>query len=118
MGLKGNILKTYIKALINRRGDEMVEAAISLPLIILTAMLLVRTFTFYLEILSTGVAAHAEALERADSYGGIGMKVYTETKEVKLLRGGVLLFDAKKEINTKCYMLNEDLMVRAGEVFK
>lgn len=111
-------LKTIIQALKNKRGAEMVEAAISLPLIILTAMLLIRTFTFYLEILNTSLAEHMEALDRWDSYGGTGMQVYKNTKEVKLLKGGVLLFDATKRIKTKAYMLNEDLMVRASEVFK
>ena len=96
----------------------MAEAAISLPLIILTSMLLIRMFTFYLEILNTGLSEHMEALDRWDDYSGMGMQVYKNTREVKLLRGGVLLFDAKKEIRSRSYMLNEDLMVRASEVFK
>lgn len=111
-------LKSLKQALKNRRGAEMAEAAISLPLIILTAMLLIRTFTFYLEILNTSLAEHMEAMERWDDYSGTGMQVYKNSREVKLLRGGVLLFDAKKEIRTKAYMLNEDLMVRASETFK
>lgn len=118
MGFKGINLKTIIRALTNKRGAEMVEGAISLPLIILTAMLLVRVFTFYLEILNTSVAEHIEALERWDSYSGAGFQVYKKTREVKLLRGGVLLFDARKEINTKCYMMNEDMMVRASEALQ
>ena len=113
-----NRYKKYIRALKNKRGNEMVEAAISLPLIILTAMLLVRMFAFYLEILNTSVASHMEALDKWDAYGGAGMQVYKSTKEVKLLRGGVLKFDAKKIINTKAYMINEDLLVRAGGVFR
>ena len=96
----------------------MAEAAISLPLVILTAVLLIRVFTFYLEILNTSIAEHMEALDRWDNYSGIGMQVYKNTEDVSLLRGGVLLFDAKKEINTKAYMLNEDLMVRASDAIK
>ena len=118
MKIKNTKLKSFIQALKNRRGAEMAEAAISLPLVILTAMLLIRMFTFYLEILNTSIAEHMEALDRWDSYEGIGMQVYKNKIDVKLLRGGVLLFDAKKEMNTKAYMLNEDLMVRASEAFK
>ena len=118
MELQGKYLKKCIGALKGKSGAEMVEGAISLPLIILTALLLVRTFTFYLEILSTSVAAHTEALEKGDDYSGMGMQVYKDTREVKLLRGGVLLFDVEKEIDTKCYMLNEDLMVRSIEALK
>ena len=40
----------------------MIEAAISLPLIILTAMLLIRMFVFYLDILTTGIREHRKAL--------------------------------------------------------
>ena len=110
--------KKRIHALLNKRGSEMAEAAISLPLVILTAMLLIRMFTFYLEILNTSVAEHEIAMDKWDSYGGVGMQVYKNTRDVKLLRGGVLLIDVKKEINTKAYMLNEDLMVRATEIVK
>lgn len=116
MGSKCAILKTYIRALANKRGAEMVEGAISLPLIILTAMLLVRSFVFYLEILNTSVSQHIEALERSDSYEGTGFQVYKNTEEVKLIRGGVLRFDVSKEIKSKCYMLNEDLLARAGGI--
>lgn len=96
----------------------MAEAAISLPLVILTAVLLIRVFTFYLEILNTSIAEHMEALDRWDSYSGIGMQLYKKSREVNLFRGGVLLFNAKKEITTKAYMLNEDLMVRASDAIK
>ena len=68
----------------------MVEAAISLPLIILTAMLLIRMFVFYLDILTTGIREHREALEAQDSYRGVMMRTYETEKEVILLRGGVL----------------------------
>lgn len=111
-------LYTSIKFLFGKRGAEMAEAAISLPLVILTAMLLIRMFTFYLEILNTSINEHMEALKRWDDYSGMGMQVYKNKREVSLLRGGVLLFDAKKKINTKAYMLNEDLMVRASDAIK
>jgi hypothetical protein len=118
MGFNGINFNKFIKALKNKRGAEMVEGAISLPLIILTAMLMVRVFTFYLEILNTSIAEHMEALVKSDSYSGVGFKVYKNSHDVKLLRGGVLLFDVKKEINTKAFFINEDLMVRASEALQ
>jgi hypothetical protein len=53
--------------LINKRGSQMTEAAISLPLVILTAMLMIRLFVFYLDILVTGIEEHRKALEAQDS---------------------------------------------------
>ena len=93
----------------------MVEAAISLPLIIITAMLLVRMFVFYLDILTTGIAAHREALEAQDAYTGSVIHTRKSTEEVVLLRGGVLRRNVSKTINVKTYLINEDFLVRSGE---
>jgi hypothetical protein len=93
-----------------------VEAAVIMPLIILTSMLLLRTFTFYLEILSTGINEHMTALQASDSYRGAGVKKYNAEKEIKMLKGGVLHIDLTKKINTSSYMINEDLLVRAGDI--
>ena len=93
----------------------MAEAAISLPLIIITAMLLVRLFVFYLEILTTGIREHREALQAQDAYTGAVIRRYETEKEVVLLRGGVLRRNAGKTIYVKAYMINEDFLVRSGE---
>ncbi len=94
----------------------MTEAAITMPLIILTAMLLLRVFTFYLEILSAGISEHMNALEAWDSYRGIGMRQYSAQREVRMLKGGVLNFDLVKTIYTRSCLLNEDILVRAGDL--
>ena len=95
----------------------MVEAAICVPVLILTAMLLIRMFTFYLEILNTGINEHMSALEAWDSYNGAGFRKYSSETEVKMLRGGLLKNDLTKVIKTRTYLINEDLLVRAGEAF-
>ena len=93
----------------------MVEAAISLPLIIITAMLLVRMFVFYLDILTTGIKAHREALEAQSAYKGVMMRTYESAEDVIMLRGGVLRRNVSKRINVKTYLINEDFLVRSGE---
>jgi len=92
----------------------MVEAGIALPVVILAVMLLIRLFTFYLEILNTGVSEHMKALEEWDSYSGSTFRTYESMEKVEMLKGGLLGFDVDKEIYTKTYFINEDLMVRAG----
>ena len=54
----------------------MVEAAISLPLIIITAMLMIRLFVFYLDILTTGIKEHREAMKMQDAYSDVIMHTY------------------------------------------
>ncbi len=104
------------KRLLNsKKGSQMVEAAISLPLIIITAMLMVRLFVFYLDILTAGIKAHREALEAQDAYKGAMMRTYEAAEEVTLLRGGVLRNNVSKRIDIKAFLINEDFLVRSGE---
>lgn len=93
----------------------MIEAAISLPLIILTAMLLIRMFVFYLDILTTGIREHREALREQNAYTGAMIRTYETEKEVILLRGGVLKRNVSKRLDIKAYLINEDFLVRSGE---
>ena len=94
----------------------MTEAAISLPLVILTAMLMIRLFVFYLDILVTGIEEHRKALEAQDSYNGAVIRTYEEEISVDMLRGGVLQRDVSKRLQVKAYLINEDLLVRSGEI--
>lgn len=94
----------------------MTEAAISLPLIILTAMLMLRLLVFYLDILTTGIEEHRKALEAQAAYRGAAMRIYEEEIHVDMLRGGLLHRDVSKRIKVKAYLVNEDLLVRSGEI--
>lgn len=97
----------------NKKGNEMVEASISLPIIILTVMLLIRIFTFYLEILCTGIREHEKAIEEWRAYNGSLMRNYESVEKVEMLKGGLLRFDLSKTVETRAYFYNEDGMVRA-----
>lgn len=94
----------------------MTEAAISLPLVILTAMLMIRLFVFYLDILATGIEEHRKALEAQDSYNGAVIRTYEEEIRVDMIRGGLLQRDVSKRLKVKAYLINEDLLVRSGEI--
>ena len=94
----------------------MTEAAISLPLVILTAMLMIRLFVFYLDILVTGIEEHRKALEAQDSYNGAVIRTYEEEIRVDMLRGGLLQRNVSKRLKVKAYLINEDLLVRSGEI--
>ena len=114
----GRLVKSLFSIVTNKKGDEMVEASISMPIIILAIILLLRLFTFYLSILTTGINEHEEALDAWDKYSGQTLEVYQKHNEVKMLRGGILGFDLTKRIDTKAYFFNEDNMVRAVEISK
>ena len=94
----------------------MTEAAISLPIVILAAMLMLRLFTFYLEILTTGIDEHKAVLKEQDAYRVAFMHIKKEEKKIYMFKGGLLKSDVCKRLEIKAYMLNEDLLVRSGEI--
>lgn len=94
----------------------MTEAAISLPIVILAAMLLIRLFVFYLDILTAGIEEHKKALEAQDAYNGALLRTYEEDRNVVMLAGGLLERAVSKRIEVKAYLINEDLLVRSGEI--
>lgn len=107
----------HLKELLNsRRGEEMVEASISLPVIILVVMLMLRLFTFYLEILNTGIKEHEKAVENWRSFDKPYIDTFRRTKKVSMLKGGILLGDVGKNMELKAYLFNEDMLVRMGEI--
>ena len=108
-------MMNFKRFLSDKRGSQMVEAAISLPLVIITAMLLIRMFVFYLDILTTGINAHREAMAAQDAYTGAMIRTRESSEEVLMFRGGVLRRTVGKTIDVKTYLINEDFLVRSGE---
>lgn len=102
----------------NKAGHEMVEASITMPIIILTTILLLRVFTFYLEILDTSIKSHEKAIAASTNDEEGRMKLYKKNFEVIMMRTGVLKFDLKKNIETKIYIYSEDEIIRAGELLE
>lgn len=104
-----------MRLIFNKKGSEMVEASISMPIVILAIILLLRLFTFYIQIITSSINEHEKALEAWDAYNGQTMKTYESTCDVEMLKGGLLGFNLKKRINSKAYFFNEDNLVRVGD---
>jgi hypothetical protein len=111
-------MNMFIRRLSNRRGSQMTEAAITLPLVILAAMLLVRMFVFYLDILTAGITEHRKALEIQDAYRGAVIRTHEEEKKISLLSGVLLKTDVSKRLRTRVYLINEDFLVRSSEILE
>ena len=104
------------RLLVSKEGSQMVEAAIVIPIIIIGIILLLRLFTFYLEILNTGIKEHEKALEKWDTNKSKLVEIYENTENVEMLKGGLLGINLEKKIYTKAYYFNEDVLVRARMV--
>ncbi len=108
----------FAKILKSNKGEEMVEAAIALPAVILIALLMLRVFTFYLEILNAGIKEHEKAVEAWSKFKGAGISEYRTERKINLMPGGFLQNAGTKKIETKAYLINEDVIVRAGAIVK
>lgn len=110
------MVRDLIRTIKGKKGNEMVEAGLAMPVIILAVLLLVRLFTFYIQILTTGVQEHEAALEKIDAYSGKTIKSYESECELEMIRGGLLSSSLKKTISTQAFFINEDEMVRCFEI--
>ncbi len=96
----------------------MVEAAITLPIVILTVALMLRLFAFYLAILDTQVEAHIRAANTWASYNKAIVNVYRDHKTVRLVDRGLLRESIVRDVVTEAYLINEDAVIRTGELFR
>ncbi len=97
----------------NIKGSQFVEASVALPIIILTVLLLVRIFAFYLEILVTGIKEHEIVYDKWKTYEGKGVTKYSREVESKMMRGGILGFDLVRTLEVSTHFCNEDLLARS-----
>lgn len=97
----------------NIKGSQFVEASVALPIIILTVLLLVRIFAFYLEILVTGIKEHEIVYDKWKTYEDKGVTKYSREVEIKMMRGGILGFDLVRTLEVSTHLCNEDLLARS-----
>lgn len=110
------MVRDLIRTIKGKKGNEMVEAGLAMPVIILAVLLLVRLFTFYIQILTAGVQEHEVALDKMETYSGKTIKSYETECDIEMIRGGLLSSSLKKTIKTQAYLINEDEMVRCIEI--
>lgn len=105
------------KILFDKRGEEIVEASIVLPIIILVIILLIRLCTFYLECLISQTNLHSQMLDKWDASRSPIVKSFDERKNVNYMNKGLAEDMLNKTIEAKAYSICEDNLVRAGGNF-
>ena len=55
-------------------------------------------------------------MEQQDAYRGAFIRTHIDEEEIDLMRGGLLMMDVSKRLEIKAYMINEDMLVRSGEI--
>lgn len=100
--------------MLNKRGDEIVEASIILPIIILTILSMIMLMVFFFACLSTQMSVHQKLINKALANKSIiSISRCRETSERKV--GGAISMLMEKEISSRCYLINEVTAIRLGE---
>ncbi|MFR7989820.1 MAG: hypothetical protein ACLU5F_04415 [Anaerovoracaceae bacterium] len=99
----------------NRRGDEIVEAAMVLPVLILTVLSLILLLIYFFSCLSAQVELHGQMAEESiaseKTFDIIKKKTETSSKV-----GGAVDLILKKETEGRIYVVSGADIIRAGKL--
>ena len=102
------------RKLLDRKGDEMVEAAIVLPILILVILSLVLTTLFFYRTLETQVNLHMELTGRGIA-GKQLYKVEKGTAGTELAIRGAFEDVFSSRCTGACYVINMAPLLRMGK---
>ncbi|MGN0659304.1 MAG: hypothetical protein ACI4LA_06825 [Emergencia sp.] len=97
----------------NRRGDEFVEAAMVLPVLLLTILSLIMLMIYYYSCLQAQTQMHGQMLEemlRSEAVFDI-IKNKTETSSKM---GGITGIILNRNLEGRLYVISEADIIRAG----
>lgn len=101
-------------AVMDKRGEEIVEATIVLPVIILSILSMIMLMIFFFACLNTQMTVHQQLVEKALNSRSV-MKVGTSEEYVSRGTGGVVTMILNKKVKGRCYLINEAEAIRLGE---
>ena len=99
----------------NKKGEEMVEASIVLPILILTILSLILLNLYYYACLNCQVELHGELISDTENRKAV-FKVVEKRETVSSEVGGVISMIMQKEIAASAYAIGPADMIRAGEL--
>jgi hypothetical protein len=100
----------------NKRGDEIVEAAIVLPVIILTILSMIMLLLFFFACLTAQMEVHQKLVDKALKSHQV-MAVSTCESRVGRGIGGAVSLVMEKNVSGRCYLINEAAAIGLGEIF-
>lgn len=98
----------------NKRGDEIVEATIVLPVIILAILSMIMLMIFFYACLNAQMEVHQKLVEKALNSRSV-MNVGTFEKNVSRGTGGMVTMVMNKNVKGRCYLINEAEAIRLGD---
>lgn len=100
----------------NKKGSEMVEASLVLPIIILTVLSLIMLIIYFYACLETQVRTHHSLIEYADNSQAIFL-IKDKKEETSSKVGGIISIIMRRRRDSKIYVINETAVIRIGDFF-
>ncbi|NLY82079.1 MAG: hypothetical protein GX078_04815 [Clostridiales bacterium] len=107
LAISRNVLKS-------KKGNELIEASITMPIIILVTMMLIKLTVFFYDILSTRVDLHQELINQSKEFDKCYVKVIEDQRDLSLMSGvGISV-----KIYGKEHVFSEGKIVMAGDLIE
>ena len=101
--------------MLGKRGDEMVEAAMILPLLILTVLSMILLLIYFFTCLCTQVDLHGQLVREAMTPAPV-FDIEKKKTETSSETGGIAELLLKTETEARIYVISGADMIRTGEL--
>ena len=101
--------------MVNKKGEEMVEAAMILPLLILMILSMLFVMIHDYDIHQKQLASHEELIHLWDQ-PTTGLKIKTKTIETSTKISGAVNFPMKESRTSRSYIFSPASCIRVGEM--
>ena len=104
-----------LSAIRNKRGSEMVEAAVVLPLLLLSIISVIYLGLFYYAAFSDQLEAQRSVLDEAEGSNAL-FSIVSGESDTSLSSRGLYVNGFHKSKSYRVYVINTELVIRGGEV--
>ncbi len=100
--------------ILNKRGEEIVEASIVLPLVILVILSMILLLIYFYACLQTQIGVHKELLTRQETFTGVYKITKTSETTERTMRG-ITSIGMRHESRGRLYLLRPADAILVGE---
>lgn len=108
------MLAIFRKILKRKNGNELVEASITMPIIILVTMLLIKLTVFFYDVLNTRVNLHQELINQSKEFDKCYVKIIEDQRDLALIS----LVGISVKVYGKEHVFSEGKIVMAGDLIE
>lgn len=98
---------------LNKKGEEIVEAAIVLPLIILVILSMILLLIFFYSCLQSQIDVHHELLKRQETFSGL-YQISARSECTEKQMQGLSQMVMRKEFRGQMYLMQPADLILAG----